>query len=103
MGTTASSDNLKTIAKEIEYTIKNTFIDYPGWESLRNPSLEGFYQERELKSCPATRVQSLDGAQEVSQAGLQTNLQERIWNVEEPVLRSISLEECLRDIEAKYQ
>merc|ERR1719231_2214798 len=57
---TASSGNPKTIAQEIEYTIKNTFIDYPGWESLRNPSLEGFFQERELKSCPATRVQSLD-------------------------------------------
>lgn len=90
------SDNLgASIAKEIEYTVKNTFIDFPGWETLRNPSLEGFFQERELKSCPATRVQSLDdttGSQE-----------ERAWSVEQPACRSISLEECLRDIEAKYQ
>lgn len=98
---TASSDSLKTIAKEIEYTVKNTFIDFPGWESLRNPSLEGFFQERELKSCPATRVQSLDDTQQGSPEGCE--LQERIWSVEQPALRSISLEECLRDIEAKYQ
>merc|ERR1711924_443765 len=37
---TGSTANLKTIAPGIEYTVKNTFIDYPGWESLRNPSLE---------------------------------------------------------------
>merc|ERR1712046_319302 len=63
---TDSTGNLKTIAQEIEYTVKNTFIDFPGWESLRNPSLEGFFQERELKSCPATREHSLDDTQEVT-------------------------------------
>jgi hypothetical protein len=101
--TTVSSDSLKTIAKDIEYTIKNTFIDYPGWESLRNPSLEGFFQERELKSCPATRMQSLDDSQESSPEVLYANLQEATWNIEQPALRSISLEECIRNIEAKYQ
>lgn len=100
---TASSGNPKTIAQEIEYTIKNTFIDYPGWESLRNPSLEGFFQERELKSCPATRMQSLDDSEESSPEGLHANLQETTWNVGQPALRSLSLEECLRNIEAKYQ
>lgn len=98
-----STGNLKSIAQEIEYTVKNTFIDYAGCESLRNPSLEGFFHERELKSCPATRVQSLDDTQEGNPDGLCTGNEEMTWNVEQPALRSFSLEECIRNIEAKYQ
>jgi len=97
-------------SKEIEYTVKNTFVDFG--ESLRNPSLEGFFHERELKSCPATRVQSLDDTQvqspddakEYDEQEFQTrDSHERVWDMERPALRSLSLEECLRDIEAKYQ
>merc|ERR1719409_18609 len=39
-----ASNELNHGAKEWEYTVKNTFIDFPAWESLRNPSLEGFFQ-----------------------------------------------------------
>merc|ERR1719191_987517 len=46
---TNTSVNLTALAKEIEYTVKNTFIDYPAWESLRNPSLEVFFR-RETSS-----------------------------------------------------
>jgi len=99
---TSSSNNFGPIAKEIEYTVKNTFIDYPAWESLRNPSLEGFFREREIKSCPASRVQSLDDTQ-ACEAQEVPSIEERIQPVERPALRSLSLEECLRDIEAKYQ
>lgn len=56
-----------------------------------------------MKSCPASRVQSLDDTQEGTQEGLRAQFHETTWNVEQPALRSISLEECLRDIEAKYQ
>jgi hypothetical protein len=97
----SSSLDISTIAKEIdpppglEYTVKNTFIDHPSWESLRNPSLEGFFQERQLKSCPVSRAQTLDdtqdcGTHEFSIADI-------------PTLSNISLEECLRDIETKHQ
>jgi len=94
-----SATHSSAIANEIKYTVKNTFIDNPAWESLRNPSLEGFFQERQLKSCPVSRMQSLDDSQE----GLTTGAQERTWDLECQGLKSLSLEECLRDIEAKYQ
>jgi len=92
---TSSSQTFSTIAKEINYTVKNTFIDHPAWESLRNPSLEGFFQERQLKSCPASRAQSLDDSQACDAQDFSV--------ADIPTLRSLSLEECLRDIEAKYQ
>jgi len=82
--------------KEVEYTVKNTFIDLPVWEPLRNLSLEGFFQERELQSCPATRMHSLDDT-------VEADVETKTCDVEHPALRSISLEECLRDLEAKYQ
>lgn len=96
---TNTSVNLTALAKEIEYTVKNTFIDYPAWESLRNPSLEGFFQERDFKSCPATRVQSLDGTLE----GVAGYSDAKTSPVEHQAMRSISLEECLQAINAKYQ
>jgi len=105
----AETDGLDAIAKEIEYTVRNTFIDHPAWESLRNPSLEGFFHERAMKSCPATRMQSLDDAQQEMTFDVEhpasgsNSVEERTWDVEHQALRSISLEECLRDIEAKYQ
>jgi len=132
----ASSKDIHALAKEIEYTVRNTFIDGGDWESLRRPSLEGFYQERELKSCPATRAQSFDDqspmrkqvrsfddahspmkikqeqakgceAQEFQTTGLRSrsvSLEEWSWDVpRSPAMRSLSLEECLRNIEAKYQ
>lgn len=133
---TANLNNIHAIAKEIDYTVKNTFIDGCDWDSLRRPSLEGFYHERQLKSCPASRTQSLDDAyspmkkqvpsfdavhfpmkineeevqdgdaQEFQISGIRSrsiSLEEWSWDVERPALRSHSLEECLRDIEAKYQ
>ena len=50
---TNTSVNLTALAKEIEYTVKNTFIDYPAWESLRNPSLEGFFSGERLQVLPS--------------------------------------------------
>jgi hypothetical protein len=90
--------------KELEYTVKNTFIDFPAWEPLRKPSLEGFFQERALKSCPTPYARPIDDSLEnplkVLLAG---NGEEHVCQVENPAVRSISLEECLRDIEDKYQ
>jgi hypothetical protein len=92
------------IAKEMEYTVKNTFVDYPAWEPLRNLSLEGFFHERDCRSCPASRVQSVDDTQEtVITQGPSAFVVEAPCDVEHSAPRSISLEECLRDIEAKYQ
>jgi len=113
-----NSDDFSSVLKEINYTVKNTFIDNPSWEALRNVSLEGFFEEREIKSCPASRMQSLDDTpEEIANRFLATDpVQEKSQEVEHPALRSssiesvchqalrsISLEECLRDIEAKYQ
>eukprot|EP00746_Dinoflagellata_sp_MGD_P160893 gnl/MRDRNA2_/MRDRNA2_87844_c0_seq1.p1 gnl/MRDRNA2_/MRDRNA2_87844_c0~~gnl/MRDRNA2_/MRDRNA2_87844_c0_seq1.p1 ORF type:complete len:283 (+),score=67.34 gnl/MRDRNA2_/MRDRNA2_87844_c0_seq1:82-930(+) len=94
------STDVKHNANEWEYTVKNTFIDFPAWESLRNPSLEGFFHERVLKSCPASRAQSLDDS---PCKALVSGAKEQVYQVEQQALRSISLEECLRDIEDKYQ
>lgn len=87
--------------EEMDYSVKNTFIDFPAWESLRNPSLEGFFQERMLQSCPATRAGSLDDSFE--SAVLVGDAREKIEQMESQAIRSVSLEECLRDIEKKYQ
>jgi hypothetical protein len=117
--------NVPPIAKEIEYMVKNTFIDGCDWEKMRSPSLDGFFHERESKSCPATRAQSFDDAhtpirrmQEEAQAcnaqefsitstrSRSISIEEWIGDIKDlqyPVIRSVSLEECLRDIEAKYQ
>jgi len=97
-------DKSRADAIEIEYAVRNTFIDFiPAWGSLRNPSLEGFFQERALQSCPATRVQSLDDTQD--KAVVASDVEDLICHdvVEHKAMRSVSLEECLRDIEAKYQ
>lgn len=88
-------------SKEMEYSVKNTFIDFPAWETLRNPSLEGFFQERILQSCPVTPAGSLDDVLE--SAILVGDATEKIEQIESQAIRSISLEECLRDIENKYQ
>jgi len=90
------SSSFFAASKEAEYTVKNTFIDLPAWEPLRNLSLEGFFHERELQSCPATRVHSLDDSLEI-------DVEKQTGDVEHPALRSISLEEYLRDLEVKYQ
>jgi len=99
-----SPDSFRANANEIEYEVKNTFIDFiPAWGSLRNPSLDGFFQERTLQSCPATRVQSLDDTPE--KVVVASDAEDHICHVavEHQAMRSASLEECLRDIEAKYQ
>lgn len=85
----------------MEYTVKNTFIDFPAWESLRNPSLEGFFKERGLQSCPASRAQSMEDSLETS--AFAEAAEDRVMHMENQAMRSISLEECLRDIEDKYQ
>lgn len=49
-GSTSSGTVLcPALIAEIAYPVKNTFIEYP---ALRNPSLEQFLQDREVKSCP---------------------------------------------------
>jgi len=111
---TASSVSFDAIAQEMKYTVKNTFIDYPAWESMRNPSLEGFFQERQIQSCPTTPATPVDDAHWLlnpldsipEPPGLECRFaEEKPLNVEplNQALRSLSLEECLRDIEAKYQ
>jgi len=42
---------------KVEPPVMNTFIQYP---ALRMSSLEGFLNERETKSCPASRMMSLE-------------------------------------------
>merc|ERR1719235_2591450 len=42
---------------KVEPPVMNTFIQYP---ALRMSSLEGFLNERETKSCPASRMVSLE-------------------------------------------
>lgn len=44
-------------AESPPFTIKNTFIDAP---VLRPMSLDGFFKEREIKSCPQSRFASFD-------------------------------------------
>jgi hypothetical protein len=91
-------------ANDLEYTVKNTFIDFPAWEPLRKPSLEGFFQERALKSCPTPYARPIDDSLENPlKLLLAGNGEEHVCQVENPAVRSISLEECLRDIEDKYQ
>jgi hypothetical protein len=98
----------------MKYTVKNTFVDCPAWDSLRNPSLEGFFQERQIQSCPTTPATPLEGAHWMfnpldsipEPPGLEARFaEEKPLNVEplNQAPRSLSLEECLRDIEAKYQ
>lgn len=52
MASTMSVDPLK-----VEFPMVNTFIQYP---ALREPSLEQFLTERGIKSCPASRMVSLE-------------------------------------------
>jgi len=93
--------SLRLPGNEMKYSVKNTFVDFPAWESLRDPSLEEFFQERLLQSCPASRAPSLQASLE--SAVLISDAMENIGHVENQAMRSISLEECLRDIEDKYQ
>jgi len=101
------SNGFKHGASEWEYSVKNTFIDFPAWESLRNPSLEGFFQERLLKSCPASHAKPIEESLGASLLNpleaLLAGAEDQALNVEHQAVRSISLEECLRDIEDKYQ
>jgi len=96
---TGALASFRPISSEMEYTVKNTFIDHPAWDSLRNPSLEGFFIERDFHSCPATRVQSLDSPLN----GVDGDCKAKAFQMEHQAKTSISLEECLKGIHAKRQ
>lgn len=109
---------------DIEYAVKNTFIEYPARRSL---SLEGFLQERETKSCPGSKVshsseitvQRLKSLEEDFPSFWETpkhGEKSRRLNakadyivkntfieqeVDFPVLRTLSLEEFLKERETK--
>jgi len=85
------------ISSEMEYTVKNTFIDHPAWDSLRNPSLEGFLKERDFNSCPATRVQSLDSTLD----GVAGDCEAKTFQKKHQEITGISLVECLKDLELR--
>merc|ERR1719321_2181684 len=45
------------VQEPMKVTVKHTFVDVP---ATRDFSLEGFLNEREIKSCPASRMVSLE-------------------------------------------
>merc|ERR1719191_530314 len=46
-----------SLMEPMKVTVKHTFVDVP---ATRDFSLEGFLNEREIKSCPASRMVSLE-------------------------------------------
>lgn len=103
-------------ASDIEYAVKNTFIEYPARRSL---SLEGFLHDRETKSCPGSeimiqRLESLEedfptlwGTPQMKTDRLNARSDYIVKNtfieqeVDYPALRTFSLEEFLKDRETK--
>lgn len=92
---------------KVEYPVMNTFIQYP---ALRTGSLEDFMQEREFKSCPASRAVSLEDAPEefleaatsastTDSAAIECIVKHTFLDV--PAMRSFSLEGFLHERELK--
>lgn len=91
----ATSSEPTTASAEVEYAVKNTFID---WPATRDSSLEEFITERGFKSCPASRMLSLEEAPEGAfgiSTSLSTNLESAVKNAftQWPATRGPSLDE----------
>merc|ERR1712113_658446 len=53
MGTIKHVPGIPEISYPSIFTVKNTFIDMETW---RPSSLDGFYEERQINSCPASGI-----------------------------------------------
>jgi hypothetical protein len=82
------------------YPVVSTFIEYP---ALRSLSLEQFLKDRDVQSCPASRMASIDEATEEctsgAQAAVSMDMQYAVKNtfIEFPASRNTSLEEFRKE------